>query len=138
MTSLAPGLCHSLTLTVTEALTVPRVSPEFPGFADMPLVFATAFMVGLVEAACIEALKGRLEPGQHTVGTRVDLSHSAATPVGMAVTAAVKLVVVDGRRLVFEVACTDAAGPIGEGTHERAVITVSRFLERVQAKALAR
>lgn len=103
----------------------------------MPPVFATAFMVGLVEAACIEALRGYLEPGQHSLGTRVDLAHSAATPIGMAVTVAVELTAVEGRRLVFRVACSDAAGPIGEGIHERTVVTLSRFLDRVQAKALA-
>ena len=87
--NLKPGLRHQLTIAVDERLTVPSVSAAYAGFADMPPVFATAFLVGLVEWTCIEALRPYLAPEQRTVGVHVDLSHSAATPVGMKVTAAV-------------------------------------------------
>src|SRR5262245_58034753 len=132
------GLRHSETIAVTAGLTVPEVSPAFGDFRDMPPVFATAFMVGFVEATCITALKPFLGAGQHTVGTRIDMSHSAATPVGMRVSAAVELIEVEGRRLRFKVTCRDDAEVIGEGFHERFIIDRDRFLKRVAAKAAAR
>lgn len=132
---LKPGLRHVQTLRVTPAATVPGLAGTFPSFAGMPPVFATAMLVGFAEWACIEALAPYLGAGERTVGTRVDLSHTAATPIGMEVTAEVTLVAVEGRILRFKVACRDEAGPIGEGTHERAVIDEARFLAKVAAKA---
>jgi fluoroacetyl-CoA thioesterase len=134
-TDLRPGLRHVQTLRVEQSLTVPALSSAFTGFADMPPVFATAFMVGFVEWACIEALKPFLASGQRTVGTHVDVSHVAATPVGMTVSAEVELVAVEGRKLRFKIVCRDEGGPIGEGFHERAIIDHARFMERVAAKA---
>ena len=128
------GITHSISLTVDDRLTVPAVSAAFPGFADMPPVFATAYMVGFIEWACIEALRPHLAAGLQTVGTHIDVSHAAATPVGMSVTAAVELIAVEGRRLRFAVACRDDAGPIGHGFHERAVIDPPRFLEMAAKK----
>ena len=112
--TLAPGLSHGASLCVTDALTVPKVSDAIAPFADMPPVFATAFMVAHVEATCISCLRGHLDDGEHTIGTRVDLSHTAATPVGMDVTASVELTEVDGRTLTFHVEVRDEAGPIGK------------------------
>lgn len=129
-----PGTTHTQTITVDRTLIVPAVSEAFTGFRDMPPVFATAFMVGFVEWACIEAIRPWLEPGEHTVGTHVNVSHVAATPVGMKVTAAVELVAVEGRKLSFRVTCRDEVDLIGEGTHERAVIYPDRFMARLTAK----
>lgn len=130
----AIGLRHTASLRVDESLTVPRVSDHLPGFVDMPPVFATAFMVGFVESTCIEALRPWLDEGQGTVGTYVDISHVAATPVGMTVTAEVELIEVEGRSLRFRVSVSDEAGPVGEGEHQRAIIDRERFLARVNAK----
>jgi fluoroacetyl-CoA thioesterase len=132
---LKPGLRHTQTLRVDHSLTVPAVSPHF-AFGDMPPVFATAFMVGFIEWACIEALRPFLDPSERTVGTHVDVSHIAATPVDLTVTAEVELVSVEGRKLRFKVACRDDRGPIGEGFHERAVIDLVKFMARVAAKAV--
>ena len=132
-----PGTTHMRTLKVDESLIVPAVSEHFTGFADMPPVFATAFMVGFIEWACIEAIRPHLEPGEHTVGTHVDVSHMAATPVGMNVTAFVELIAAEGRKLVFRVTCRDEKDIIGEGTHERAVINPEKFMARVSAKRAA-
>src|SRR5918993_3503416 len=129
----AVGLRHSLTVRVDESLTVPRVSPHF-GFHDMPPVFATAYLVGFVEAACIDALKPFLTDREKTLGVHVDLSHSAATPVGMSVTAEVELVALEGRRLRFRVECRDDADVICAGFHERYLIDAAKFLERVKTK----
>ena len=133
--TLAPGLSHEASLRVTEALTVPKVPDAIAPFADMPPVFATAFMVAQVEATCIACLRGHLGEGEHTVETHVDLSHAAATPVGMEVTASVELTHMDGRVLTFRVELRDQAGPIGEGTHQRAVIGVARSMAEVEQEA---
>ncbi|MNH36783.1 Fluoroacetyl-CoA thioesterase [compost metagenome] len=101
----------------------------------MPPVLATAMMIGFIEQTCIEGLRPFLLPGQRTVGTHVDVSHVAATPVGMKVTATVELVAVEGRALLFKVECHDEAGLIGAGSHRRAVIDLARFNERLAAKA---
>src|SRR5215831_7043611 len=134
MTSLKLGLRHEQTITVDESLTVPRVSQRYAGFADMPPVFATAFLVGFVEWTCIEALRPYLTHEQRTVGVHVDLSHSAATPVGMKVTAAVELIAVDDRRLRFKVACRDEAEAICAGHHDRFIVDAARFLARMERK----
>jgi fluoroacetyl-CoA thioesterase len=125
------GLKHKQSITVTPDLTVPSVSSHFAGFQDMPPVFATAFMVGFVEDTCVAALKPHLASGQRSVGTHVNLSHSAATPIGMTASCEVELVEVEGRKLKFKVLCTDDKGPIGEGFHERALIDLERFLARL-------
>lgn len=126
------GLTHRATIEVTPELTVPRL-PAF-GLADMPPVFATAYMVAFIETTCIAALKPHLAAGQHSVGTHIDVSHLAATPVGMRVTAEVELVFVEGRKLRFKVRCRDDQDLIGEGFHERFVIDVAKFMARLDAK----
>jgi fluoroacetyl-CoA thioesterase len=135
MTSLVIGISHSETLRVEPRHTVPQVAPDWPGFSDMPPVFPTAMMVVFMEQTCIQAIRPHLKPGQHIVGTYVGISHVAATPVGMTVTAEVKLVEFDGRALTFRVSCRDDAGLIGEGTHMRASIDTERFTARIKDKA---
>ena len=135
MTSLAPGLRHALAVTVDDTLIVPAVFPAWPSFEAMPPVFATAFMIGLMELACVEALRAHLGPHQCTVGTHVDVSHCAATPAGMRVTAEVTLERVEGRKLWFHVAARDDADLIGEGRHQRAIIDRERFMTGVARKA---
>mgnify|MGYP000166740324 CR=1 FL=1 len=131
--TLSVGLSHSERMRVTAAHTVPQVA-DWPGFADMPPVFATAMMVGFMEQTCIQALRPWLDEGQRTVGTHVDMSHVAATPVGMLVEARVELVDIQGRALTFRVTCRDEAGLIGEGLHQRAIIDLQRFEQRLAAK----
>lgn len=131
---LEAGLCHSERMTVAPLHTVPEVDDSWPGFRDMPPVFATAMMIGFIEQTCIQALRPYLTTKQRTVGTRVDVSHVAATPVGMTVTVEVKLIAVEGRNLRFKVRCIDEAGVISEGAHERAIVTLDKFLQRVAEK----
>ena len=135
--SLRVGLRHSRSLVVDASLTVPEVSQAFGAFRDMPAVFATAYMVGFMEATCIEALAPYLGEQQRTVGTHVDMSHVAATPVGMEVTAEVELLAIEGRRLRFRVECRDGAEVVGAGFHDRTVIDMPRFTARVEAKQQA-
>jgi fluoroacetyl-CoA thioesterase len=121
-------------LVVDESLTVSRVANCFVGLADLPPVFATAFMVGLVEWTCIGALRPYLLEGEHTIGTLIDVSHVAAKPIGLNVTAEVRLLAVVGRRLRFRVTCYDERELIGEGCHERAVINTASFARRAEQK----
>jgi len=114
---------------------VPAAAALFGSSAEMPPVFATAQMIAFVEWTCVAALAPYLAPHQRTVGTRVDMSHIAATPVGMNVTAGVELVEIDGRRLRFKARCRDEAEPIGEGFHERMVIDHTRFMQRLARKS---
>jgi fluoroacetyl-CoA thioesterase len=122
-------------MRVTPEMLVPRLAGLFANFGDMPEVLATMAMVGFVESACLKCVSGHLDASEHSVGVHVDVSHVAATPVGMQVRAEVELVAVEGRRLTFAVKVFDEGGLVGEGRHQRAVIAVARFRERVQAKA---
>jgi len=131
---LKPGLKISRSVIVDDALTVPAVAAAHFGFIDMPPVFATAFLVGFVEWTCIEALRPYLASGERTVGVHVDLSHSAATPVGMKVTAEVELVERSDRKLRFKVTVRDEADVISEGFHDRYIIDVARFMGRLAKK----
>jgi fluoroacetyl-CoA thioesterase len=134
---LQPGLKGTRTITVDEALTVPSVATSHFGFFDMPPVFATALLVGFVEWTCIEALRPFLGEGQRTVGVHVDLSHSAATPIGMKVTAEIELVERNDRKLRFKVLVRDEADLISEGFHERYIIDIERFMARLEKKSAA-
>jgi len=135
MNTVIPGITHTLSLKVDDRLLVTAFAPQFSAFADLPPVFATAFMVGFMEWACIEALKPYLLDGENTVGTHVYLSHVAPTPLGMTVTAQVELVEVKGRTLRFRVDCYDECDLIGTGFHERTVIDTVRFMAKVRKKA---
>jgi len=132
--ALLPGLSHSEQMVVTPAHTVPQVG-NWPGFADMPPVFATAMMIGFMEQTCIQALRPYLSDSQRTVGTHVNMNHVAATPTGMRVVVQVELVEVRGKSLTFKVKCNDDAGLIGEGMHQRAIIDLQRFEERLATKS---
>lgn len=132
---LKPGLRQAKTLTVSEALAVPAQAQLFDPATEMPPVFATAQMIAFVEWTCVAALAPYLGPHQRTVGTRVDMTHTAATPIGMTVTAEVELVAVEGRTLRFKAVCRDEKEPIGEGFHERTVIDHDRFMTRLARKA---
>jgi fluoroacetyl-CoA thioesterase len=134
--SLKPGLEYELVYRVPESKTVPYLYPEAREFQVMPRVFATGFMVGFVEWACLLAIIAHLDwPAEQSVGTHVNLSHSAATPPGMEVRAKVKLLEVDGRRLVFDVEADDGVDTICKGTHERFLIDAAKFIAKVNAKA---
>jgi fluoroacetyl-CoA thioesterase len=131
--SAAPGvgLRHCEQFIVEPRHTVPEVDICWPGFQDMPPVLATAMMVAFMEQTCIQGLRPFLALGQHTVGIHVDISHVAATPVGMKVTAEVELIETDGKTLLFKVTCHDETGLIGKGLHRRAIIDVTRFMQRL-------
>ena len=117
-----------LETAVTEELTAAHV-----GSGALP-VFATPYMIALLENAAVNAVQAQLEEGQGTVGTRLEVTHDAATPIGMKVWAEAEVTGVEGRKITLSVRAFDECGPIGGGTHERFVITVDRFLAKAQAK----
>ena len=134
---LKPGLRHSATIRVSEAMAVPAQGRLFGGAAEMPPVFATAQMIAFVEWTCVAALAPYIAPHQRTVGTRIEMTHIAATPIGMDVTAEIELVEIDGRRLRFKVSCRDDSEPIGDGFHERTIVDHDRFMARLARKQAA-
>lgn len=132
---LTPGATNTYSVKVTDALTVPQVSTDYPHFPGMPSVFATGYMVAFAESACMGVMAPYLEDGEDSVGTAIDMDHTAATPVGLTVTATATLTSIEGRSLIFDVVLRDDAGVIGQGTHRRAVIDRAKFDARVAAKA---
>jgi predicted thioesterase len=125
---LAVGLTHSRSVTVTDDMTPAHLRSE-------PIrVLSTPDMIRLIEQTAIEAVAPCLAPGQATVGTRVDVAHLAATPVGMTVTITVELVEVDRRRLGFRVQVRDEVDEAGRGTHERFIVDAAQRMPRLQEK----
>ena len=112
--TLRAGLDYRLEFTVPDSKTVPNLYPESDIYQSMPEVFATGYMVGLFEWACVELMRPHLDDGEGSLGIHVDVSHEAATPPGMTVTAIATLVEVDGRKLTFEVIADDGV----EGQHQ--------------------
>ena len=102
--------------------------------AMLPPVLATPVMIMVMENAALNAMKPYLDPGESALGTRVDVRHLAATPVGRVVTGEAEIVKVDGRRLEFTIRALDGTEVIGTGTHERMIIDLARFSERLKAK----
>jgi predicted thioesterase len=123
------GLKGAAELVVGEQHTAPKVG------SGRVHVLATPVMINLIEAAALAAVEHLLPPGQQSLGTHLDVRHFAATPVGMRVSAEAELIRIDGRLLTFRVSATDATELIGDGTHERVVVTLARFDERVRKKA---
>ena len=134
--TLQPGLEHTFSFLVSKDKTVPCVYPESDLFREMPEVFATAFMVGFMEWACMEALRPYLEEGERTLGTMINITHQAATPPGMTVTACVTCLEVDGKRTLWEIEARDEVEVIGKGTHERFTVNNEKFTARVAAKKI--
>lgn len=133
--TLQPGIRYEHKFLVPSSKTVPALYPEAEEFLAMPEVFATGFMVGFLEWACIKCINPHIDwPLEQTVGTHINVSHQAATPPGLEVTASVKLVEVDGRRLVFEVEAHDGVEVISKGLHERFVINRAKFDAKVESK----
>ena len=132
--TLKPGLKHSFSYTVTSTKTVPHLYSESSDLAEMPEVFATGFMVGLMEWTCVQLLRPHLDPGEGSLGVHIDVSHKAATPVGFTITVDAECIEVRGPRAKFAVRAHDGIGEIGSGTHERFIVSWDRFNKSVAAK----
>ena len=116
-----------------ETVVTPDNTAQAAGSGLVP-VFATPWMIALMENAAVRAVQGALASDEGTVGTRLDVTHDDATPIGMKVWAEAEVTAVEGRKLTFAVSAYDEAGKIGRGSHERFVIKTDKFLARAQAK----
>jgi fluoroacetyl-CoA thioesterase len=115
--------------------TVPHLYPEFDEGGQMPDVFATGYMVGLFEFACIKFINAHIDwPRQQTVGIHINVSHTAATPPGFTVTVRGRLAKIDGRKLSFELEAHDGVDAISKGTHDRFIIDADKFNAGVAQK----
>jgi len=130
MDALKPGLQGRADLLVGEEHTAPRVG------SGRVHVLATPVMINLIEAAALEAVEKLLPPGRQSLGTLLNVRHIAATPVGMRVTASAEVLAIEGRTIRFRVEARDERELIGDGTHERVVVNVAKFDERVQRKLM--
>lgn len=125
---LKPGLKGQAQILVGEAQTAPRVG------SGRVRVLATPVMINMMEAAALDAIESLLPPGHQSLGTRLDVGHYAATPVGMTLRATAEVIEVDGRNVTFRVEAFDDRERIGDGTHSRVVVNVERFDSRIQRK----
>ncbi len=132
---LKEGLTFEFRYTVTENKTVPNLYPESEEFQDMPKVFATGFMVGLFEWACIRAIRPYLiHPQEQTVGIHINFSHVAATPPGLTIMVKGRLDKIEGRKLSFSIEADDGIEKISRGTHDRFFIYTDKFNRKVDEK----
>ena len=129
MQEINPGLTGEAKTMVSEANTAINVG------SGSVAVFATPMLVALMENAAINALNGSLSEGEGSVGTKVDIAHTAATPAGLTVTARAELVEVDRKRLVFKVSAADDSSPIGHGKHERFIVNLDKFMAKAEEKS---
>ncbi|KGJ04636.1 fluoroacetyl-CoA thioesterase [Paracoccus halophilus] len=136
-----PGLKQgdraSFRMTVMPGDTVPALFSDRNAFPDMPAVFATAKMVGLMEWACVEQLRPYYDEGEDSLGIHVDVDHSAPTLPGQVVTVETEVEEIDGRFIWFRVEAHDGIDRIGAGRHRRAVIESAKFNDRLGAKRAA-
>jgi predicted thioesterase len=125
---LKPGVTGRAELVVGEEHTAPRVG------SGRVRVLATPVMINLIEAAALAAIEHLLPAGHQSLGTLLNVRHIAATPVGMRVVASAEVTAVEGRTIRFRVEARDEIEPIGDGTHERVIVNVAKFDERVRRK----
>lgn len=129
MEKIEPGLTGHAEMVVGTSDTAPRIG------SGRIAVLATPKMITLIEEAALAAIEHLLSEGKQSLGTHLDITHIAATPVGMTVKAEAKLIQVDGRKLLFAVEARDEMDLIGEGKHERVVVTAASFQTRIDEKA---
>lgn len=126
--ALEPGRSSELTVVVDRSMTADQMGNQGVN------VFATPELVRYFEAVAVQAIEPDLEPGQGSVGVRIDVRHLAATPVGMRITFRATLTEADGRRLTFRLEAEDEQERVGEGIHERFLIDMAKFLARIDTK----
>ena len=130
LSPIRPGLTGSASLRVALEHTAPRVG------SGRIAVLATPVMINVIEAAALAAVEHLLPAEHQSLGTHLDIRHFAGTPVGLRVTAKAEVTQIEGRTITFRVEACDEREPIGGGTHQRVVVNVARFDERVQRKIL--
>jgi len=129
---LQPGLSATVDIVVGSEHTAAHVG------SGTVQVLATPVVINMFEAAALQAIERLLPPGYQSLGTRLDVRHSAATPVGMKVSASARVTRVEGRTVTFSLEASDEREPIAEGTHERVVVNVAKFDARLKKKLTRR
>ena len=133
--TLKPGMTFDFSYVVPEDKTVPYLYPDIPEARPMPKVFATGYLVGLIEFACIKFINPHIDwPREQSVGIHINVSHIAPTPPGMTVTVKGILEKVDGRKLSFAVEAFDDKEKVSTGSHDRFIINAQKFNAAVDAK----
>ena len=127
---IVPGLTGTAEIVVGPEHTAPFVG------SGRIAVLATPVMINVIEAAALAAVEHLLPAGHQSLGIRLDISHTAATPIGLRVVATAEVTRIEGRTITFRVTARDEFEQIGSGSHRRVVVSVSRFDERVQRKLL--
>lgn len=133
--TLKPGGSARFEYKVPAEKTVPHLYPESHEFQQMPTVFATGFMVGLMEWTCLKVLEPHLDVGEGSLGIHINVSHVAATVPGQIVTVDAECTAVSARRVSFKVSAHDGIALISEGEHERVIVPWEKFVSRVNEKA---
>jgi fluoroacetyl-CoA thioesterase len=133
--SLRAGEQTQFSFRIPATKTVPHLFPEAREFQLMPTVFATGFMVGLMEWTCLHIVAPHLDEGEGSLGVHIDVSHVAATVPGQTVTVDAECTKVEGRRISFHVKAHDGIDLIGEGEHQRVIVDWAKFEQRVNEKA---
>ncbi len=127
------GISHTVEIVVAERFTVPGLLPEIPSWAGMPRVLATAMLVAIMEWAALETILPYLAEDEHSLGVRVDMTHTAPTASGIPVRAVARVVAVDETGVEFEIVASDATGVVGAARHRRTIVSGARFARRVAA-----
>ena len=133
--TLQPGARTEFAFRIPAEKTVPYLYPEAHEFQQMPTVFATGFMVGLMEWTCLKVIEPHLDDGEGSLGVHINVSHVAATVPGQTVTVDAECTKIDGRRLYFHVKAHDGLDLIGEGDHQRMIVAWEKYEARVNEKA---
>ncbi|MEQ1716694.1 MAG: thioesterase family protein [Hyphomicrobium sp.] len=133
--SLTVGAKTEFAFRVPADKTVPFLYPEAHEFQHMPKVFATGFMVGLMEWTCLKVLENHLDDGEGSLGIHINVSHLAATVPHQTVTVEAEVTRIEGRKVWFHVKARDELDVIGEGEHERMIVAWDKFVGRVNDKA---
>lgn len=134
---LRPGMVETIEFVVSREKTVPFLYPESAEFQAIPEVFASGYMVGLMEWCCVRSLAAALEDGEGSLGTAFDVSHVAATPPGSTVRVCATIEAVEGRKVTWRVVARDDLDIIGEGRIGRTVVRWKTFERRLAEKAAA-
>ena len=124
-----PGMTHELAVKTQPEDSAQKFYPHLPD------VFATPFLVGLMERVSAELINMHLQPGEQSVGIAMDLKHMAATPLGMQIRVKTEVIAVEGRKLTFRLEAYDEVEKIGEANHERFIIQAAKFNARIAEKA---
>jgi predicted thioesterase len=126
--NLKPGLKGQSSLVVTDAMTAPRMG------SGQIEVFASPMMIAAMEAAAIACIERHLPAGHASLGTHLDVAHSAPSPVGAGIVATAELISIDGRTVTFRVEARDEHEVIGLGTHTRVIVDIDRFVAKLARK----